>query len=481
VAALLALGGCGARPLGDPRPDGGVGGHRDAGEPNPPGPRTSRYIASNRNVDILFLIDDSGSMRLLQANLERNVHVLMDALETLPGGMPDVHIGVISPDMGAGDGSIAGCDATGGENGVLQSVARGVCTDTTLQPGATFISNVGGVKNYTGNLADVFTCIAALGEGGCGFERPFAALTRALGVDGRPAPAENQGFLREDAFLAIVMLANEDDCSAGPGVPLYDIVTNVDIASQLGPPLSFRCNEFGHLCPDGSGNLVRPNRHAPNNDVAAIVSYEGCRSNDTDGYLLGAADTANRIKALKADDGQVMLAAITGPPVPYQVTWKAPSTSDRSCGAAWCPWPTIAHSCNSADGSFGDPAVRIGGLVDAFGASGQMSSICASDYAPVLSSIARDVARYVTAPCIKGRIATLPGGRADCTVLDRATGEAVPACEDTGGRGVCWQLAAGGAGCGGLSVMVQGAPIADATVACTMCVPGRPDAARGCP
>ena len=52
-----------------------------------------------------------------------------------------------------------------------------------------------GVSNYTGNLADVFTCIAALGETGCGFEHQFAAITRALGIDGSAAPADGSGPL----------------------------------------------------------------------------------------------------------------------------------------------------------------------------------------------------------------------------------------------------------------------------------------------
>ena len=72
------------------------------------------------------------------------------------------------------------------------------------------------MKNYTGNLADVFTCIAALGETAAASSSQFAAITRALGADGRAAPAENQGFLRPDAYLAIVMITNEDDCSAPP-------------------------------------------------------------------------------------------------------------------------------------------------------------------------------------------------------------------------------------------------------------------------
>lgn len=474
LIAVAVASACNVRPLGDPPPI--------DPQPNPPGlPRTSHYVASNRNVDLLFLIDDSSSMRLSQDNLMRNFPVLMNTLQNLPGGMPNVHIGVVSSDMGAGDGSVAGCDAQGGKQGIFQYTARGACPSTGLAAGATFISDIGGVRNYTGNLADVFTCIAAIGESGCGFEHQFAAVTRALGADGRAAPAENQGFLRADAYLAIVMITDEDDCSAALGVPLYDTSANMNIASQLGPPSNFRCNEFGHMCSDGVGNVVHPGRFAPNADVNASVSYS-CISNDAEGYLLSVRDTANRIKALKADDGQVMVAAITGAPSPYVVGWKAPSTADTSCGAASCPWPVIRHACVATDGSFADPAVRINELVGQFGANGRTLSICDADFSPALSNIASEIVEYVNAPCIQGQIAKQPGTtREACTVTDNTTGTSVPACADTNGAGVCWQLVAGASACGGgVSVSVQGTT-QDITVDCTMCVPGMRDTARGCP
>ena len=282
-------------------------------------------VILNRNVDLLFLVDDSSSMRLSQESLLRNFPVLMTALENMPGGLPNVHIAVVSSDMGAGDGSVAGCDATGGKNGIFQYTARGACTATGLDPGATFISNIGGVKNYTGNLPDVFTCIAALGQKGCGFEHQFAAITRALGADGRAAPLENQGFLRPDAYLAIVMITNEDDCSAPAGVPLFDTSANLTLASVLGPPSNFRCNEFGHLC-DGAP----PSRLAPGNDVSATQTYGNCVSAEGSGQLLTVADTAARIKALKPDpDNQIIVAGISGPETPYSVHWKAPSIERR--------------------------------------------------------------------------------------------------------------------------------------------------------
>ena len=354
---------------------GGQGGTAGAGPPN-------------NDLDVLFLVDDSASMTLAQTNLVRSFPAFPIALKASPQGVPDLHIAIISSDMGAGDGTVPGCDASGGQKGIFQYTPRGTCTASGLDTGATFISDIGGVKNYAGRLENVFTCIAALGESGCGFEHTFASVLRALGADGLgQAPAENQGFLRPDAYLAIVLVTNEDDCSGTPGVPLFDFGLNIDVASQLGPPANFRCNEFGHMC-----NGMHPSRNAPGMDINAMVSYDSCTSNDTEHYLLGAVETANRIKALKSDPGKVIVAAITGPAQPYTVTWKAPSTTDTSCGAASCPWPVIAHSCTAVlDSSFADPAVRVIELTNQFGANGIVRSICSDDLAPALQSVAQAI------------------------------------------------------------------------------------------
>jgi len=358
----------------------------------------------NRNVDMLFLVDDSSSMRLSQDNLNRNFPTFMTRLMD-PPGLPNIHVAVISSDMGAGDGSVASCNSTNGKNGIFQYVPRGTCTASGLNAGATFISDSGGVKNYTGTLESVFGCIAPLGEMGCGFEHQFAAITRALGVDGRgAAPAENQGFLRPGADLAIVLVTNEDDCSASLGdgpngeIPLYDTTANTNMASQLGPPANFRCNEFGHLCRiDDISPAVHPGRFAPDANVSAMVSYAFCTSNDTEQYLLPVVATANRLKSLKTDPNKVIVAAITGPAAPYTVTWKAPSTNDNSCGVAdSCPWPVIAHSCTAADTSFADPAVRITQLANQFGSNGIVASICTNSLAAPLQTIAQAIVARLT-------------------------------------------------------------------------------------
>ncbi|HEY5449334.1 MAG TPA: vWA domain-containing protein [Polyangia bacterium] len=420
-------------------------------EVDPQTTRTSATIA-NRNLDVLFMVDNSSSMRLQQANLTTNFPMFMDALKALPGGLPNIHVAVISADMGGGTGDIAGCDSTGGDNGIFQYTARGTCTATNLQAGHTYISNVGGVANYTGDISNVFTCIATLGEQGCGFEHQFASVLRALGADGKPAPLENQGFLRPDALLAIVMLTNEDDCSARGPANLFDATTNIRLTSALGPPANFRCNEFGHLC-----NGVPPVREAPNDDVTAMVPQMNCTSAECGGMLIPVAEFVARIKALKtAPSSEILVAALAGPSTPYTVTWKSPSTSDTSCGASSCPWPIIAHSCMATDGSFADPSIRVNEWVAAFGANGIASSICDANFGPTLQQIAARIGTLLTAGGGTGG----PAGP-------------IPSCTDggggTGGGGTGGTGGAGGTtGAGGNPGMDAGA---DA---------GKPSSSDGC-
>ena len=131
VAALLAA--CSDRPL---PADAAIGGTGNFG----PGGAGGGTFTPTRKVDMLFVIDDSSEMRLEQDNLIRNFPTIMTTLQNSPAGLPDLRIAVVSTDMGAGDGSVASCDATGGKNGIFQYTARGTCTSTGLAPGATYIS-----------------------------------------------------------------------------------------------------------------------------------------------------------------------------------------------------------------------------------------------------------------------------------------------------------------------------------------------------
>src|SRR6516165_11192594 len=133
----------------------------------------------NRQIDLLFMIDDSSSMETAQANLKANMGNFMDVLKALPGGLPDLHIAVVTSDMGAGDGSsIQGCSVSG-DGGVFRYQASGGCTSVGFtDPNATFLVDSGGqnpTTNFgTQDITTVFECITTVGATGCGFEHQLA-------------------------------------------------------------------------------------------------------------------------------------------------------------------------------------------------------------------------------------------------------------------------------------------------------------------
>jgi hypothetical protein len=359
LALSLAAGagaGCGGRASLEP-PFGGstgtagtTGGGGAGGAAAPPA----------RKIDLLFMIDDSAEMVAGQANIKAGVPAFMNLLAASPRGLPDVHIAVVTSDMGAGDGSsIGGCTKTG-DGGVFRFAPSGGCTATNLPAGATFITSTGGADPVTnfggGDIAAELQCIMAVGDSGCGFEHQLASVARALGADGSPPPPQNAGFLRPDAVLAIVLVSNEDDCSAPPGSPLYN-PTSSTLASMY------------------------------------VVTYspaggpDNCVSAESQGLLLpvAAGGFTDQIDALKADPtNQVVVAAFAGPPTEYTVAWQTPP-SGHDTG----PWPFIRPSCLDMPSlTFADPAVRIHQFVGEFGTNGLFDTYCQADYGATLAALA---------------------------------------------------------------------------------------------
>jgi hypothetical protein len=401
-------------------------------------------------VDILFMIDNSSSMTTSQVKLKNAFPGFMSALEALPGGLPDVHIAVVSSDMGAGDGvSIQGCSLHG-DDGVFQFAPTAGCTSSTLQSGATFITDTGGsspVTNFTAtDISTVFSCIAQLGAFGCGFEHQLASVARALGADGLgAAPPENAGFVRPDADLAIVLLTNEDDCSAPFGTDLYDTSADM-LASPYGPVDNYRCNEFGHLC---GTPPAPPPRLSPNpSDLSTTVTLDNCTSAECSGKLTPVAEFAARLRALKAGSAnRVLVAALAGPATPYAVNWITPPLVDTG------PWPVIQHSCgsvSSADG-FADPAVRIRQFVQAFGADGVVGSFCDPDFGTTMQALAQRIgATGAGTPAFDGGITS-------CVTVDGGAGGATGAGGGGGAGGSGGAAGAGATGSAGRGATGAGA------------------------
>ena len=427
---------------------------------------------SPSKLDVLFMIDDSSSMTSMQEKLAAQIPAFVSALQNLPTGLPSIHIAVVSSDMGApGDSTSAiQCTARGDQGefrlGTTGSASDGGapggdagalgCPGASLNSGATYISNVDGVANYTGDLSTLLSCMTTLGDTGCGFENQLASISRALGADGSPAPSSNAGFLRPDAQLAIIVLSNEDDCSAPVNTQLYSLNGGQqNISNPLGPIANYRCNQFGHLCVDpaasGSTCLTEPPLQPPA-DVqvtasGATLDLLDCVSHDTDGLVTSVSSFVTGIKALKADpDHQILVGAIVAPAAPYTVAWVPESGGQNTQPGEL--WPQVEHSCGPAggddvnprstqpttDGSFGDPAVRITQWVQGFGANGVLASICDGSYASTFSAIASKIG------------AQLSGG-SGTTSADAGTGvpaSAPPICPNGTSSG----LKDGGCACG---------------------------------
>ena len=188
--------------------------------------------------------------------------------------------------------------------------------------------------------------------GAAGSSTSLHPITRALGADGSPAPASNAGFLRPDAQLAIIMLSNEDDCSAPADTLLYSLSTGgsnqQNISNALGPVANYRCNAYGHLCVDpasGSTCLIEPPNQAPadaqGSPSAVTLNLTDCESADGSGLLSSVKSFVNGIRSLKADpDNQIIVGAIVAPATPYTVNFgaraeRAEHASPASSGRRW--------------------------------------------------------------------------------------------------------------------------------------------------
>jgi hypothetical protein len=506
-AALLAAAaaGCGS---GGGTPDAGI----------MPSQTIAWSLASQPKADILFMVDGSGSMETAQANLKANLSLFMDVLKNRAGGLPDLHLAVVTSDLGAGDGTIPGC-SVGGEGGVFRFQPSGGCTSVGFtDPNATFIVDSGGANpttnfdnpTHTEDVTTALECIMTVGSAGCGFRHQLGSVARALGADGSPPPPENAGFLRPDALLAIVFLTDADDCTGPPASPLYTS-TDTTLGAMYGPIVTFRCNEWGHLCvPPGGGAPVQPSRFAPNNLATDTVTYtppmaamSNCQSFEESPVLTAVGAIADGIKALKTDPAdQILVAALVGlnegpDSNGYTVGWRAPLTPDTG------PWPEMQATCGpgitSTTGSvsaLADPAVRIEQFVHAFGANGIADNFCQANYGSPLTNFATKLTQMLAVPCFDTQVAMKPLTQTpDCAVSEsvpdvndpsRLVMTAVPFC-DASATPPCWRLLPGVPGTcpgGSISFSSGSAPIpagASLNATCALCVAGQPDPSRGCP
>jgi hypothetical protein len=348
------------------------------------------------DVDLLFVIDNSGSMHEEQQSLiQWAQQSLFGVLEVELEARPNLHVAVVSTDMGTGPYSISGCEGNGDNGAMWNQPQNPSCTAPTDSYLIDLDDGQGGrTTNYTGTLEEAFACVAPIGISGCGFEQPLESMKRAL--DG--SVAANDGFLRQDALLAVVIVSDEDDCSTFDNA-MFDTAQN-DLNSQLGPLSSFRCFEFGIEC---AGDDPR----TPGVKTDCVPRVGSPYMNDIDQY-------ADFLKGLKNDPSMVIVGGIFGEADQVEVQI---SNNDM---------PELAPGCSSPNGS-AHPGVRLQAFLDQFPNRNRFASICSDAMSGPLETNARKIGGVAgRSPCLEGAIAdtdaAAAGIQAECRVYEAPAG-----------------------------------------------------------
>lgn len=375
LAYALALTSCTV----DPAADAGAV-RRDAG---PPPPRAD-------DVDLLFVIDDAGSMAEKQASFAAALPGLTRALLTgdLDGdGTPDarpldsLQIGVVTTDMGVGGHTVPTCGhGDFGRDGILQTRGRTELPGCRASYPAVLAFDPANSPEASGvELA----CVTNVGTSGCGLEQQLEAALKALTparptewtADGYAPPrffrdtpghadGANDGLVRRDSLLGVVILSDEDDCAL-----LDPDLMMLDHPRYGATDLNLRC--FVH--PEAVHPVAR--------------------------YVAGLA-------GLRRQPSRLLYAVLAGVPVDLEPSPDGPVDWDRLVGPEDVRDPRMVErldpalpsrlvpSCNVPGRGIAFPPVRLVEVardLEARGARVVVGSVCQDSYAAPMEAIARRI------------------------------------------------------------------------------------------
>jgi hypothetical protein len=401
-------------------------------------------LTVNKDVDILFVIDNSGSMAEEQATLAGNFESFISVLERPEVGA-NYRIGITTTDNGN-----PWCGTTGPEGGALrltscrsrpteftfngavvieafEEACNTECPETfTTETGDTislnnipitptaidgddemrarpWLESIEGRTNLPEGLTttQAFQCFGPQGIDGCGFEQQLESMWKTL----RRSQTDNDdafGFIRANAILAIVHLTDEVDCSHNNKwdtifLPDGNRVFWSDKAAAS--PTSAVCWNAGVACEGSDCRSV--NLDVEGNEVADSAA-------DNDAVIRPLSRYLNIVQQLEDNkqvitpDQEVLVAIIGGSNSDGTVTYQTPPNPDdpflRDFG--------IGPGCSSAAGT-AVPPVRLREFAEAFrvGTQRNMFSICQPDYSPALEAIAEAIADQVKPACMPACVA----------------------------------------------------------------------------
>ena len=442
-------------------------------------------LTVNKDVDILFVIDNSGSMGEEQATLAQNFESFINVLEE-PGVEANYRIAVTTTDNGnpwcqgtgpeAGKARLTSCLSRPTEfvfNGAMMvdafaEACEAVCpaewTNIEIQPSVVtgdseerarpWLENIEGRTNLPEGLTttQAFQCFGPQGIDGCGFESHLESMWKALRrstTDGDPM----FGFIRSNAILSIVHVTDEADCSHNNDhetifLPEGNRVfwSDQDAAS----PTSAVCWNAGVQC-DGNG-CQSVNLDVNGNQVEGDPEKEAVLR-PLSRYTEIVQQLENQKQEITPDQ-EVLVALIGGVNSDGSVSYQE-SLTDPQFQADF----GIGPGCESSAGR-AVPPVRLREFAEEFQVAGanNMFSICDADYSPALRAIATAIADQVKPACMPACVADNDPVTPDvldpsCTLIQEAPRDDgtfeetnIPECngdEVPEGFNVCYQALVG--------------------------------------
>lgn len=400
-----------------------------------PPPETQVDVLEQRSaalVDILWVVDNSGTMVDEQSALATNFDNFITGLTTCQGtgvandvcdfasktcaisgapcNPPDYHIGVISTDVRTASDQgqlrqvglctpMAGATPSGGKYRYCLGTDADCAADASdpnSDPANTVCDMsqaVSYVSPTTEGAAAAFSRAVRVGTSGSGRETGIEAAALALGRSADrttgnylPVPAANAGFLRDGASLFVIFVSDEDDSSFGQPTYFYRAFETlkgagnegrVSISAIVGDP-----DSDGEGAGDPGGCRVVVNgqevTNAPGTRYVALAMYSRGLSSE-----LRVCDGA-RLGCPSGSACQSPVEDLPGVCVP------SGACSDASqCGSFLCEDGLPCVVCGVNSGQCELPSNNFLSLLETNGIFG---SICDPDYGAVLGALGFEAA-----------------------------------------------------------------------------------------
>ena len=426
---------CGRTPSFIPQDDAGADGtstgpmlEESTGEPNcADNPEVCvAELSLRRAVDILFVIDNSGSMGGEQGTLARSFGTFIDVLESQQVGA-NYRIGVTTSDSG-GAIRATSCRSrlyefeSDGLFGYKDERQRGCldhCFLDSIDLSEPWLEKSNGETNLPDGvtMAQALQCVGPQGISGFGLEAPLESMRQVV-LD------SDSGFLRNDALLAVIFVTDEADCSM--------TAENIDWLYTSGQVFwttperasSGSCWKAGVTCLGGPGvydDCVATDKARDGEPTTApdlSVLYPVQRYVDT---LTELAAT----KQLEGGQSEVLIAVLGGVPLDYPQTGQIVYADSPDIEFNWeyGIGPGCGQGTETLDDPPGIPPVRLRQFAESFATEGHnLFSVCADDYSVALQDIADAIGEVNTRACVGGCVHDLrydvPGLQPSCYLAE---------------------------------------------------------------